>query len=179
LGGGAAYAAGKLAKNSVGPNQLKKNAVTGAKIKNGAITASKIANGSITGTQVKASSLTGANVADGSLTGANINQATLNSVRASNTYGVALNGNCTAAAPFPSGVSAAAVGTSGCKVTFPTNVYNCAATATAALRTENLIVAEMRTVETLRIPSAPNDIRTFPSGDSAKKAESVDLTVIC
>jgi hypothetical protein len=42
LGGGAAVAAGGLAKNSVGPNQLKKNAVTTAKIKKGAVTGAKI-----------------------------------------------------------------------------------------------------------------------------------------
>ncbi|HEY7256374.1 MAG TPA: hypothetical protein VH476_06790 [Solirubrobacterales bacterium] len=179
VGGGAAYAAGKLAKNSVGPNQLKKNSVTTAKIKTGAVTAAKIANGTITGTQVKASSLTGANVADGSLTGANINQSTLNSVRASNVYGVALNGNCTAAAPFPSGVSASAVGTSGCKVDFPGSVLNCAATATPALRTSGLIVVETRTVETLRNPLIPNEIKTFAKADGSNKQESVDLTLVC
>jgi hypothetical protein len=190
LGGGAAFAAGKLAKNSVGSKQLKKNAVTAAKIKNGAvtgpkikkgaITADKIANGTITGTQVKASSLTGDNVADGSLTGADINQSSLNSVRASNVYGVALNGNCTAAVPFPSGVSAATIGSSGCRVTFPRNVLNCVATATAGLRTSALlIILETRTVETFRNPEFPNEIRTFPAGNGTKKQEPVDLTVVC
>lgn len=43
LGGGAAFAATQLAKNSVGTKQLKRNAVTAAKIKNGAVTASKLA----------------------------------------------------------------------------------------------------------------------------------------
>ena len=42
LGGGAAFAATQLAKNSVGTKQLKKNSVTSAKIKNGAITGPKI-----------------------------------------------------------------------------------------------------------------------------------------
>jgi hypothetical protein len=42
LGGGAAFAATKLAKNSVGTKQIKNNAITGAKIKNGAVTGSKI-----------------------------------------------------------------------------------------------------------------------------------------
>lgn len=42
LGGGAAVAAGGLAKNSVGAKQLKRNAVTTAKIKNGAVTGAKI-----------------------------------------------------------------------------------------------------------------------------------------
>jgi hypothetical protein len=42
LGGGAAFAASKLAKNSVGTKQIKKNAVTTAKIKKGAVTGAKI-----------------------------------------------------------------------------------------------------------------------------------------
>jgi len=40
--GGAAYAAFKLPKNSVGTKQIKNNSITGAKIKNGVITGSKI-----------------------------------------------------------------------------------------------------------------------------------------
>lgn len=39
LGGGAAYAATNLSKNSVGAKQLKKNAVTGAKVKDGSLSA--------------------------------------------------------------------------------------------------------------------------------------------
>jgi hypothetical protein len=42
LGGGAAFAATQLPKNSVGTKQLKPNAVTTAKIKDGAISSSKI-----------------------------------------------------------------------------------------------------------------------------------------
>jgi hypothetical protein len=40
--GGAAVAATKLAKNSVGTKQLKNNSVTTAKIKNGAVTGAKV-----------------------------------------------------------------------------------------------------------------------------------------
>ena len=47
VGGGAALAASKLAKNSVGSNQIKKNAVTTAKIKNGAVTGAKIKTSSL------------------------------------------------------------------------------------------------------------------------------------
>jgi hypothetical protein len=57
LGGGAAYAAFKLPKNSVGTKQIKPNAVTG----------SKVAPGSLTGTDVAAGSLTGADVNPASL----------------------------------------------------------------------------------------------------------------
>lgn len=42
LGGGAAFAAGKLGKNTVGTKQLKKNSVTTAKIKKEAVTGAKI-----------------------------------------------------------------------------------------------------------------------------------------
>jgi hypothetical protein len=57
LGGGAAFAAGRLAKNSVGPRQLKKNAVTTAKVKREAITAAKVKKGTLTGKQINASTL--------------------------------------------------------------------------------------------------------------------------
>jgi hypothetical protein len=55
--GGAAYAAGKLSKNSVGTKQIKNQAVTAAKIKKGAITGAQVANGSLTGTQINLSTL--------------------------------------------------------------------------------------------------------------------------
>jgi hypothetical protein len=57
LGGGVAYAASHLGKNSVGSKQLQKNAVTTAKIKTEAVTAGKVKKGTLTGTQVKASTL--------------------------------------------------------------------------------------------------------------------------
>ena len=42
LGGGAALAAGRLGKNTVGTKQIKNNAVTAAKIKKGTITGTQI-----------------------------------------------------------------------------------------------------------------------------------------
>ena len=57
LGGGAAFAAGQLGKNSVGTKQLKKNAVTRAKIKKNAVTTAKIKNGAVTGAKVNAATL--------------------------------------------------------------------------------------------------------------------------
>ncbi|MGE0066602.1 MAG: pentapeptide repeat-containing protein [Solirubrobacterales bacterium] len=47
IAGGTAFAAGQLAKNSVGTKQLKKNAVTAAKIKTGAVTGAKINEASL------------------------------------------------------------------------------------------------------------------------------------
>jgi hypothetical protein len=70
VGGGAAYAASHLGKNSVGSKQLKKNAVTTAKLKNGSVTGAKIKRGAITGKQI----------ANGSLTGKQINSSTLGTV---------------------------------------------------------------------------------------------------
>jgi hypothetical protein len=55
--GGAAYAAAKLPKNSVGTKQIKNSAVTAAKIKKGTITGAKVKSGSLTGTQVNAATL--------------------------------------------------------------------------------------------------------------------------
>jgi hypothetical protein len=57
LGGATAFAAGQLAKNSVGTKQLKKNAVTAAKIKKNAITTAKIKKDAVTGVKVKESTL--------------------------------------------------------------------------------------------------------------------------
>jgi hypothetical protein len=47
LGGGAAFAATKLAKNSVGTAQLKNGAVTSAKVKSGSLLASNFAAGQL------------------------------------------------------------------------------------------------------------------------------------
>lgn len=57
LGGGAAFAASQLGKNSVGSKQLKKNAVTTAKIKKGAVTGAKVKAGSLTASNFKAGQL--------------------------------------------------------------------------------------------------------------------------
>ena len=123
LGGGMAFAATKLGKNTVGTKQLKKNAVTAAKIKANAVTGAKVKDGSLTGADLQDGSVTGskladgavggakladnsvgrsklqdgsvnaAKVEDGSLTGADINQATLTSVRASNVIGMGFKGD--------------------------------------------------------------------------------------
>jgi len=47
LGGGAAFAASQLAKNSVGARQLKRNAVTAAKVKDGSLLAKDFKSGQI------------------------------------------------------------------------------------------------------------------------------------
>jgi hypothetical protein len=52
LGGGAALAAGKLAKNSVGTKQIKNRSITTAKIKNRAVTGAKIKDGTISGSKI-------------------------------------------------------------------------------------------------------------------------------
>lgn len=75
LGGGAAVAAGKLGKNSVGPKQLKKSSVTTVKVKDGAITEAKIAKGAVTASKIE----------DGSLTGAQIDASTLGTVPSART----------------------------------------------------------------------------------------------
>jgi hypothetical protein len=61
--GGTAFAAGQLAKNSVGTAQIKNKAITTAKIKNGAVTGAKI-NLSTLGTVPSAATATSAGTAD-------------------------------------------------------------------------------------------------------------------
>ena len=101
LGAGTAFAAGQLAKNSVGSKQLKKNAVTGAKVKKDAITSAKVKDGSLQGADLADGTITGAKIADGSLSATDIS----GRVRASNVIGVAMTKDCGPAAPFPAGVS--------------------------------------------------------------------------
>ena len=54
--GGAAYAGTKLAKNSVGTNQLKNKSINANKLKANAITTAKIKNGAVTGAKINAGS---------------------------------------------------------------------------------------------------------------------------
>ena len=178
VSGGAAYAASHLGKNSVGAKQLKKNAVTTSKIKNAAVTGEKLAPGSVGGAQLQANSVSDGDVQAGSLTGSDINQSTLTSVRASNVTGIALSDICEPLVPLPSGVSATTEG-NGCKLTFPTSVYNCTATATVAIRSFALIFAGERTVQTQRNPTDPDVIETFPYEKGSPASEPVDLTLIC
>ncbi len=73
LGGGAAFAASKLGKNSVGTKQIKNNAVTAAKIKKNSVTTAKIKAGAVTGAQITTGAVSGSNIASNTVTGANIN----------------------------------------------------------------------------------------------------------
>jgi hypothetical protein len=75
LAGGTAFAAGQLAKNSVGKKQLKANAVTTTKIKKGAVTKAKIKDGAVDAAKIKDGAVNGAKVADGSLGDADFNAA--------------------------------------------------------------------------------------------------------
>jgi hypothetical protein len=65
LGGGAAFAATQLPKNSVGPNQLKKGAVTPAKLKKGAVTAGKIAPQAVVAGKLGANAVLPGNLGNG------------------------------------------------------------------------------------------------------------------
>jgi hypothetical protein len=62
FGGGAAYAASHLGKNSVGTKQIKKNAVTAAKIKKNSVTTAKIKAGAVSGSKIASNTVTGANI---------------------------------------------------------------------------------------------------------------------
>lgn len=65
IGGGAAFAATNLAKNSVGPKAIKANAVGPAKIKAGAVTNEKLANGAVTATKLAAGAVGAAQLGAG------------------------------------------------------------------------------------------------------------------
>lgn len=80
LGGASAFAATKLAKNSVGATQIKKNAIVTAKIKNAAVTNSKIADNAVTSGKIADSAVTNSKIADNAVTSGKLaNNAVTNS----------------------------------------------------------------------------------------------------
>jgi hypothetical protein len=72
LGGASAFAATKLAKNSVGATQIKKNAVVTAKIKNAAVTNSKLAENAVTSGKLADAAVTNSKLADAAVTSGKI-----------------------------------------------------------------------------------------------------------
>lgn len=164
LGGGAAYASSHihLGKNAVGVNQLKKSAVTNAKIKNDAVT--------------------GAKVKDASLTGADINQSTLTGVRAANvTTLLVATKECGPVTPFPAGVSSERDSDGFCKITFPSSVINCAATATPHFRlaSNELLISEERAIQISSGAATPNVLLVESYAGGTEKSYPFDLTLVC
>ncbi len=85
VGGASAFAATKLAKNSVGATQIKKNAVVTAKIKNAAVTNSKLANNAVTSGKIADAAVTNSKLADAAVTSGKLaNNAVTNSKLANN-----------------------------------------------------------------------------------------------
>jgi hypothetical protein len=184
LGGGAAFAASKvhLGKNAVGANQLKKNAVTNAKIKNGAVTNAKLKDDAVTNVKIQNDAVTGAKVKDGSLTGSDIDQASLTGARASNVSTLLVGGKeCAPIAPFPAGVSAERTSEGVCKVSFPSSVINCAASATPHFRLEpdQITFAEERSVQISSGTATPNVMAVGTYSAGMKKNYPFDLTLVC
>ena len=204
LGGGMAFAASHLGKNSVGSKQLKKSSVSTAKIKANAVTGAKVKDGSLAGVDIQDGSLggaklqdnsvtaskladnsvSGAKVQDGSLTSADFNPSTFASLKANNVIGIGFNGNstCSAATPLPAGVSSERLGGPGsgeCKITFPGSVVDCAATATPRFRNANLVIVEQRTAEVLQFSGSPNSLEVDTYGGGSTTDQPFDLVVVC
>ena len=148
-----------------------KNSVVTKSIKNGAVTTKKLKNGAVNG----------AKVANGSLTRADINQASLNAVRAANVTAVLVqgDGHCTAQVPFPSGVTAENVGGGGCRLSFPSSVAKCGATATVGSHTSGLFLLKDRSAQTLRDPTFPKQIDVYTFEGSSPTDLPFDLTLVC
>jgi hypothetical protein len=70
--GGAAVAATRLPKNSVGTKQLKPNAVTAAKLRNGTVNRHKLAHGSVVAGKLGAGSIAAGNLQNGSVVAAKL-----------------------------------------------------------------------------------------------------------
>jgi uncharacterized protein YjbI with pentapeptide repeats len=75
--GGTAFAAGSLARNSVGSVQIKANAVKASELGSAAVSSAKIRNGAVTGADVADGNLTGVDLADGSVTGDDLADASI------------------------------------------------------------------------------------------------------
>lgn len=98
LGWTGAYAAQKVAKNTVKSKQIKDGQVKSQDLANGAVIAAKLAPGAVTPPAIEDGSITGAKLADGavtsskvaddSLTGADVDESTLLGVNATNTGGM-------------------------------------------------------------------------------------------
>jgi hypothetical protein len=73
LGGASAYAAGQLAKNSVGSRQLKSKSITTGKIANNAVNGAKVAAGSLTGADINVAALGTVPTATAATSAANAN----------------------------------------------------------------------------------------------------------
>jgi hypothetical protein len=182
-GGGAAYAASHLGRNSVGAKQLKNNAVTSAKIKKGAITAAKLAGGSVGAAQLQANSITGANVEDGTLTGADINQGSLNHVRAANVTSMSFteDESCSPSLPLPAGVASKRNGDGACVITFPSPVADCTANATVHFRPTGsmLLVVESRSAQIVSKSSEPTTLAVDTYEGPTLTKLPFDLVLVC
>jgi hypothetical protein len=87
--GSTAFAAGSLARNSVGSAQIKKDAVVASKLRAGSVGSSEIQDGSVNGREVADNSLGGADLADGSVTGADLADASIGGTKiAGNSIGL-------------------------------------------------------------------------------------------
>jgi hypothetical protein len=81
LGGASAFAATKLATNSVGAKQIKKNAVVTAKIKNAAVTNSKLADNAVTSGKIADAAVTNSKLADNAVTSGKITDAAVTALK--------------------------------------------------------------------------------------------------
>ena len=141
----------QLGRNSVGPKQLKRNAVSSSKVK------------------------------DNSLKGRDIKQSTLTKVKAANVYHVGMNSNCSAAHPFPAGVSTNHPGNGVCKVTFPRNITKCDASAQVDFRGVNLIILDNPSTRIVRFTgqgAKTLEIEAYHGGGGLGDLP-VDLILVC
>lgn len=171
-----------LQDGSVGGAKLLDGSVGGGKLQDGSIGGSKLANNSVGGANLQDNSVSGAKVQDGSLTAADFNSSAFASIKANNVIGLGFNSNCTAATPLPSGVSTEHLGGSNsgeCKVTFPSSVVNCAATASPRFRNAGLLIVEQRTAEVLQFASGPNSLEVDTYGNGSLENEPFDLVLVC
>jgi hypothetical protein len=184
VGGGAAYAASHLSKNSVTSQTIKNGQVKTADLAAGAVTNPKLANGAVSSTTVLDNSLGTNDLADGSvtaaklaagavspasippnsLTGADINESTLVGTKAGNVYSLMFDtskGCCEtqiARASDPGIKSDGCGGAPACGVIFPRDVSNCSYTASSTNASDTGLSATPAYAETALLPSAHTEV---------------------
>jgi hypothetical protein len=196
---------GDLKRNSVKAADIARNAVTGPKIRNGAVTAAKVRNNSLTGADINESTLgqvpsaNTANTANHANTANTANHAnTANNANTANAAnnasqlgGVTLRGllqwvlvdtagNVVRSSGGVTAVQLAAAGRY--RVTFPTNVSNCAYNANAGSSGDASDGTDFsnRMVMLGRSTTAPTDVQVETTSDAGVEAYNpFYLTVQC
>jgi hypothetical protein len=188
VGGGAAYAASHLKKNSVTSPTIKNGQVKTADLAAGAVTNPKLANGAVSSATVLDNSLGTNDLADGSVTSAKLAPGAVSAAntKAGNVYGVMFSasaGCCEAQIARASDPGIKSDGCGGppvCGVIFPRDVGNCSYTATSTNALDTGLSATPAYAQTALLPGDHKEVNVEMFDKSGVVIlHDFALTVIC